>query len=67
MALGGFFFVMYLFHAYANYIGNLFIASGRINPRTGDVYNPGEILSCFLGTMFGIFALGMASPNMKAL
>lgn len=31
------------------------------------MYTAGDIISCFFGVVFGIFALGMAGPNFKAL
>ena len=30
-------------------------------------YNAGDVLSCFFGVIFGVFALGMATPNIKAI
>ena len=66
-ALGGFFMTMYLYHAYAFYVGNLLIAGKITNLNSGEPFSSGNILSCFLGIMTGIFSLGMATPNIKAI
>jgi ATP-binding cassette subfamily B (MDR/TAP) protein 1 len=31
------------------------------------VYTSGDILACFFGVVFGVFSLGMATPNIKAI
>ena len=31
------------------------------------MYNSGDILCCFYGIVFGVFALGMSTPNIKAI
>jgi hypothetical protein len=30
-------------------------------------YTSGDIMACFLGVVYGVFSLGLATPNMKAL
>jgi ATP-binding cassette subfamily B (MDR/TAP) protein 1 len=37
------------------------------NRNTGKAYTSGDIMACFLGVVYGIFALGMSTPNFKAI
>lgn len=54
-------------YAYAFYMGKVWIEKEILNTRYNRFYSPGDILSCFNGIVFGMFALGMASPNIKAV
>lgn len=67
LTVGGFFFGMFAYYAYAFFIGTILITSDVINTNTGDDYTSGDILACFFGVVFGVFALGMATPNIKAV
>jgi hypothetical protein len=59
---------MYAYYSYAYYIGAILVTNDKINTnKDGAPYNAGDILSCFLGVSFGIYALGMATPNIKAI
>lgn len=60
-------FVMFGYYAYAFYTGSLLITTGVINSNTGLAYTSGDIISCFFGIVFGVFSLGMATPNIKAI
>lgn len=31
------------------------------------IYTSGDILACFLGIVYGVFSLGIAAPNFKAI
>jgi ATP-binding cassette subfamily B (MDR/TAP) protein 1 len=37
------------------------------NDNSGKLYTSGDILSCFLGIVYGAFSLGLAAPNFKAI
>lgn len=37
------------------------------NSNSGKLYTSGDILACFLGIVYGVFSLGLAAPNFKAL
>lgn len=65
--LGFFFFCMFGYYAYAFYVGTLLIENGKYNDNSHAEYTSGDILSCFFGVVFGVFALGMATPNIKAI
>lgn len=60
-------FSIFGYYAYAFYVGSILVEKQVINSNTGEIYNSGDIMSCFFGVVFGIFSLGMASPNMKAV
>lgn len=62
-----FFFVMFASYAYSFYLGKVWIYYGISNDTFKRNYTAGDIMSCFFGILFGMFALGMASPNFKAL
>jgi hypothetical protein len=55
------------YYAYAFFIGNVLIADNAINSNTGEPYNPGEIFACLLAILYGIYSLGIAAPNIKAI
>ena len=65
--MAAFFLVMLLVYAYAFYIGMIFIYYDINNTIFDRQYTAGDILACFFGVLFGIFSLGMASPNIKAI
>jgi ATP-binding cassette subfamily B (MDR/TAP) protein 11 len=56
-------------YSYALFTGYLFVRYKVMNTyyNPNIVYTPGDILSCFWGVMFGMFSVGMASPNLKAI
>ncbi len=62
IAIGCFFFVMFGYYGYGFYTGSWLITEKKINSNSGEVYNIGDILSCFFGIVFGVMSLGMASP-----
>jgi ATP-binding cassette, subfamily B (MDR/TAP), member 1 len=66
-ALSFFFFVMFGYYAYAFYTGSYLITKQVVNTNSGKIYTSGDILSCFFGIVFGVFSLGMAAPNIKAV
>jgi len=37
------------------------------NSTSGTIYSSGDILACFLGIVYGVFSLGIAAPNFKAI
>ena len=66
-SVGFLFFVLFGYYAYAFYTGSYLITEQVKNWNSGKTYTSGDILSCFFGIMFGVFSLGMASPNIKAV
>jgi ATP-binding cassette subfamily B (MDR/TAP) protein 1 len=67
LAIAGFFMVTFSYYAYAFYVGSYLIVIQKVNTNSGQPYTSGDVLSCFFGVVFGVFALGMATPNMKAI
>ena len=37
------------------------------NWNSGKPYSSGDILACFLGIVYGMYSIGLAAPNFKAL
>jgi ATP-binding cassette subfamily B (MDR/TAP) protein 1 len=54
-------------YTYALFIGSIFINQRLINPVTDKVFTSGDVLACFFGVIFGMFSLGMITPNLKAV
>lgn len=54
-------------YAYAFYMGSVWIYNDIYNDTFGRVYSAGDILSCFFGVIFGMFSVGLATPNIKAV
>ena len=48
-------------------MGSIWIEKDFHNPVYDRPYRAGEVLSCFFGIIFGIFSMGMAYPNIKAV
>lgn len=66
-AMAFFFFVMFAAYAYSFYFGSLLVEEEVVNDVSGKVYTSGEIMTIFFGVLFGMFSLGMAMPNFKAV
>ena len=62
-----FFFFIFMVYGYAFYMGSVWIMEGFYNPINDGPYTSGDVLSCFFGVIFGMFSLGMAHPNIKAV
>ena len=54
-------------YAYSFYMGSVWIYNGIRNDTYKSPYSAGDILSCFFGIVFGMFSIGMATPNLKAV
>jgi ATP-binding cassette subfamily B (MDR/TAP) protein 1 len=67
LAMGCFFFSIYGYYSYSFYVGSFFITKQVHNLNDESVYTGGDIISCFLGVIYGIMSLGTASPNFKAI
>lgn len=67
ISIGLFIFGMFGYYAYAFYVGSILVLDGIENSNTGKPYNGGDIMACFFGVVFGVFAIGMATPNIKAV
>ena len=58
---------MFAYYAYAFYTCSFLVTNRVYNPYSQKEYDSGDIMSCFFGIVFGVFALGMATPNIKAI
>jgi ATP-binding cassette subfamily B (MDR/TAP) protein 1 len=67
LAIGGFFLTLYGYYSYSFYVGSYMVTESIVNKNSGKVYTSGDIMACFLGLVYGIFSLGLATPNFKAL
>lgn len=67
IAIGIFFLAIYTYYAYSFFIGSLLITNEKENSMSGKTYTAGDVISCFLGVVYGMFALGLATPNIKAI
>jgi len=65
--IGFFFFAMFASYAYAFYLGSIWVEKQFYNSTFDRPYHSGDIISCFFGILFGMFSLGMAAPNIKAV
>ena len=54
-------------YAYAFYLGSVWIYNDFENNTYNRIYTAGDILSCFFGVIFGMFSVGLATPNLKAV
>jgi hypothetical protein len=54
-------------YSYGYYFGGLFIYHSVINDISGNDYNSGDIVAIFFGVIFGMFSMGMAGSNIKAV
>lgn len=54
-------------YAYSFYMGSVWIYKGFHNDTFNRIYTAGDILSCFFGVIFGMFSVGLAVPNLKAV
>jgi ribosomal protein S19 len=67
MVISLFFASIFGVYAYAFYMGSVWIYHDIWNHTFGRYYQAGDILSCFFGVVFGMFSMGMATPNIKAV
>lgn len=61
------FFFIYASYSLAIWYGSILIYRQEINPLTGEVYGPGDVISVLLSIIYGAMALGTSGPNMKAI
>lgn len=54
-------------YAYSFFMGSVWIYHQIYNDTFQRTYQAGDVLSCFFGVVFGMFSVGMASPNLKAV
>ncbi|CDW80084.1 abc transporter family protein [Stylonychia lemnae] len=67
LAIGGFFLSLYGYYSYSFYIGSFMVTESIENINSKKIYTSGDVMACFLGLVYGIFSLGLAAPNFKAL
>jgi hypothetical protein len=66
-AMALFFASIFGTYAYSFYLGSVWIYNDIWNNTYSRTYSAGDILSCFFGVIFGMFSVGLAAPNMKAV
>jgi hypothetical protein len=64
---GAFMGSIFMTYGFAFYMGSVWIENGIRNHTYDRTYSSGDILSCFFGVVFGMFSVGMATPNLKAV
>lgn len=67
LAVGGFYCSLYGYYSYSFYVGSYLVTKQVTNTNSGVIYSSGDILACFLGIVYGVFSLGIAAPNFKAI
>ena len=67
LAIGGFFLALYGYYSYSFFIGSFMVTESIENINSKKTYTSGDVMACFLGLVYGIFSLGLAAPNFKAL
>mmetsp|Transcript_30437 Transcript_30437/g.29819 ORF Transcript_30437/g.29819 Transcript_30437/m.29819 type:complete len:90 (-) Transcript_30437:1239-1508(-) len=58
---------MFATYAYTYFMGGIWIYRDFHNSISDKPYTSGDILSVFFGVLFGMFAVGTAAPNIKAI
>ena len=58
---------IYLMYAYSFFLGSIWIEKQYYNHALKRNYQAGDVMSCFFGAIFGMFSLGMITPNIKAI
>lgn len=48
-------------------MGSYLVTDNINNSNSSKIYSAGDILACFLGIVYGVFSLGIAAPNFKAI
>ena len=48
-------------------MGSVWIYHRIYNQTYDRIYTAGDVLSVFFGIVFGMFSMGMATPNIKAV
>ena len=67
MAIAFFLSSIFMIYAYAFFFGTVFIFNDVWNSVVSETYTAGHVLTCFFGLVMGMFTLGMAAPNIKAI
>lgn len=67
LVMAMFFSFIFGTYAYSFFMGSVWIYNDIRNTTYDRPYRAGEVLSCFFGVIFGMFSIGMATPNMKAV
>lgn len=60
-------FSIFATYAYSFFMGSVWIYHSIYNQTFNRTYTAGDVLSCFFGIVFGMFSMGMATPNIKAV
>eukprot|EP01017_Pseudomicrothorax_dubius_P007833 TRINITY_DN124_c0_g1_i6.p1 TRINITY_DN124_c0_g1~~TRINITY_DN124_c0_g1_i6.p1 ORF type:complete len:1219 (+),score=330.83 TRINITY_DN124_c0_g1_i6:81-3659(+) len=60
------FFIILGDYSLGFWAGSRFIENKTYNPATDSIYSIGDVMSVFFSVIFGAFALGQASPCLKA-
>jgi len=60
-------FISLISYAYSFFMGSIWIYYEIPNHFSGEDYTAGDVLTCFFGVLFGLYSMGMAAPNIKAV
>jgi ATP-binding cassette subfamily B (MDR/TAP) protein 1 len=66
-AMGIVFALIYVTYAVAIWYGAYLIANKEYNSNTNAAFQAGDVMTVLFSIVFGAFALGQASPNIKAI
>jgi hypothetical protein len=58
---------LYGYFAFAFFTGSYLVTGKVYNDNSEKIYTSGDILSIFFGIVYGVFSLGLAAPNLKAI
>mmetsp|Transcript_21964 Transcript_21964/g.16309 ORF Transcript_21964/g.16309 Transcript_21964/m.16309 type:complete len:202 (+) Transcript_21964:725-1330(+) len=67
LILAMFMFISLASYAYSFFMGSIWIYHEIPNTAFDRSYTAGDVLTCFFGVLFGMYSLGMAAPNIKAV
>lgn len=60
-------FAFFFAYTYAFFFGGIWVHDDYYNDILGRNYSAGDVMICFFGIIFGLFASGVAAPNHKAI
>ena len=56
-------FGIFFAYTYAFFFGGIWVYDDKYNDILGRTYTAGDVMICFFGIIFGLFAIGAAAPN----
>ena len=67
VATGYFLFAIFFSYSYSFFFGCIWVHNDFHNDTYHRPYSAGDVLATFFGIIFGLFSLGIASPNFQAI